>query len=254
MPIYAVIKGREVGVFTDVDFCREQVQHYSRGEFRKFGTYKEAQDYILEHDYLYSDESYLCLEHTKPVLVEDLEDYDGPPSKFRSSHYWLYSPDIRVYTDGACRGNGMRKKGGAGYGVYYPEEQCPNALVPIKFNATNQRAELLAIRHALIDLANYLAEDPYYVANCFEIVTDSKYGMQAVNEFSEKWCSNGWKTSGGNPVKNQDLLREMVRCANYIGRCGVELTWTYVPGHSGDSGNDHADALANEGADILRYP
>lgn len=63
------------------------------------------------------------------------------------------------------------------------------------------------------------------------------------------WISNGWKTSGGKVVENQDLInaiRLLLLKRDQIHRNGAQLI--YVKGHSGLLGNDEADKLARLGA------
>jgi ribonuclease HI len=49
----------------------------------------------------------------------------------------------------------------------------------------------------------------------------------------------GWKTATGNPVLNQDLWQQL----NQLNSSNIH--WRHVKGHSGESGNERADAIAN---------
>ena len=53
---------------------------------------------------------------------------------------------------------------------------------------------------------------------------------------------NGWKTASKSSVKNADLW---IKLDELVGNFDIE--WVWVKGHSGDSGNERADALANRG-------
>jgi ribonuclease HI len=56
------------------------------------------------------------------------------------------------------------------------------------------------------------------------------------------WKRNGWRTADKRPVKNVELWRALdVEIARH------EVRWAWVKGHSGDPGNERADALANRG-------
>ncbi|MCV6773028.1 ribonuclease HI, partial [Neisseria meningitidis] len=57
------------------------------------------------------------------------------------------------------------------------------------------------------------------------------------------WKRNGWKTAAKQPVKNDDLWKELDALA---GR--HQVSWTWVKGHAGHAENEHADDLANRGA------
>ena len=39
------------------------------------------------------------------------------------------------------------------------------------------------------------------------IVTDSKLMLESMTKWIHGWKRKGWKTAGGQPVKNQDLVR-----------------------------------------------
>src|SRR5690606_33356116 len=57
------------------------------------------------------------------------------------------------------------------------------------------------------------------------------------------WVRKGWKTAGGDPVKNRDLWERLHQA------CGRHtIDWRWVKGHSGDPDNERVDALAREAA------
>lgn len=60
-----------------------------------------------------------------------------------------------------------------------------------------------------------------------------------------KWKRNGWTTSTGSAVVNQDLWERLDRLCE--ARRGA-VRWEHVYGHSGDVGNEGADRLAVAGA------
>ena len=67
-----------------------------------------------------------------------------------------------------------------------------------------------------------------------------KNGMES---WIHGWKKNGWKTAAKQPVKNEDLWRELDRL------CGEhDIVWRWVKGHAGHTDNERADALANRGA------
>ncbi|KAH0476517.1 MAG: uncharacterized protein KVP18_002614 [Porospora cf. gigantea A] len=143
-----------------------------------------------------------------------------------------------VYTDGSCLGNG--KIGArAGWGVYFPADRAgcrgrlPGSL------QTNQRAELYAIIVALDKIREK--------AGTFEVVTDSVYAKNSMEEWIPRWKLNGWRTAKGAPVKNKDLLLTMVALQAGLGN---RVSFRFVYGHRGDSGNDVADNLARKAATL----
>ena len=60
------------------------------------------------------------------------------------------------------------------------------------------------------------------------------------------WKKKGWRTAGGQPVKNAELWRQLDELAHGAGH---RIDWHWVKGHAGDPGNERADALANRGVE-----
>ncbi|WP_326696150.1 ribonuclease HI [Streptomyces sp. NBC_01754] len=102
--------------------------------------------------------------------------------------------------------------------------------------ATNNIAELTALRELL------RSTDPSVPV---EVRMDSQYAMNAVTKWLPGWKRNGWKTSGGKPVANQELVVEI---DGLLGGRGV--SFRYVPAHQvdGDPLNALADQAASEAA------
>jgi ribonuclease HI len=103
-------------------------------------------------------------------------------------------------------------------------------------HATNNVAELTALERLLA------ATDPGVP---LEARMDSQYAMNAVTAWLPKWKRNGWKTSGGKPVANQELVARIdALLANR------EVKFVYVPAHQvgGDVLNAFADQAASQTA------
>jgi ribonuclease HI len=75
------------------------------------------------------------------------------------------------------------------------------------------------------------------------IYTDSEYVRKGITEWMVGWKRRGWKTADGKPVKNVELWQKLEAAA-----AAHKVEWRWVKGHSGDPGNERADALANKGA------
>ena len=140
---------------------------------------------------------------------------------------------VIIYTDGACRGN----PGPGGWGVILSYKGNTKELYGGERETTNNRMELLAVINALETLTK-----PCNV----QINSDSKYVLQGITEWMDNWKKRGWKTASKSPVKNEDLWRRLDTA-----RTPHRIEWTWVKGHSGDTGNDRADQLANLGIDSL---
>jgi ribonuclease HI len=61
------------------------------------------------------------------------------------------------------------------------------------------------------------------------------------------WKKRGWKTADKQPVKNEDLWRELDRLAGLH-----QLEWLWVRGHAGHVDNERADMLARRGVETAR--
>ncbi|MFJ4468210.1 ribonuclease H [Streptomyces sp. NPDC089424] len=138
--------------------------------------------------------------------------------------------------DGASKGN----PGPAGWAwVVADENESPTRWEAGPLGrATNNVAELTALERLLT------ATDPGVP---LEIRMDSQYAMKAVTTWLPGWKRNGWKTSAGKPVANQDLV---VRIDALLEGRAVEFR--HVPAHQvdGDPLNDFADRAASQAASV----
>ncbi|MEI7995281.1 MAG: ribonuclease HI [Methylococcaceae bacterium] len=140
---------------------------------------------------------------------------------------------VIIYTDGACRGN----PGPGGWGVILNYKGKIKELYGAEKLTTNNRMELMAAIQSLESLTR-----PCFV----QLNSDSSYVLKGITDWMPNWKKRGWKTAAKTPVKNEDLWRRLDAA---IARHNVE--WKWVKGHSGDTGNDRADTLANMGIDSL---
>ncbi|QBI55871.1 Ribonuclease HI [Streptomonospora litoralis] len=141
---------------------------------------------------------------------------------------------MRIHTDGACAGN----PGPGGWGVVLRYGEYAKELYGGEARTTNNRMELMAAIMALEALKR-----PLRVV----LHTDSTYVRNGITSWIHGWKRAGWLTRAKQPVKNADLWRRLDTAANRH-----EIEWQWVRGHSGDSGNERADALACRGRDEAR--
>ena len=73
-----------------------------------------------------------------------------------------------------------------------------------------------------------------------EFYTDSNYLRDGVTRWMCGWKRNGWKTKSKQPVKNEDLWRQLDAVVSKH-----QINWHWVKGHAGDAGNERCDELAN---------
>ena len=140
---------------------------------------------------------------------------------------------VRIYTDGACKGN----PGPGGWGALLQSGGHERELFGGDPATTNNRMELTAVIRALAAL-----KQPSTV----EVYTDSEYVMKGITEWLAAWKRRGWKTADRKPVKNADLWRELEELVHRH-----EVRWHWVRGHAGHPENERADALANRGVASL---
>jgi len=138
---------------------------------------------------------------------------------------------IKIYTDGACKGN----PGPGGWGAVLQYGEHAKELFGGELTTTNNRMELMAAIEALLIL-----KEPCDII----LTTDSQYVRKGITEWLAGWKRNGWKTAAKKPVKNADLWQ---RLDEQNARHQIE--WKWVKGHSGHPGNELADQLANRGVE-----
>jgi ribonuclease HI len=140
---------------------------------------------------------------------------------------------VRIYTDGACKGN----PGPGGWGALLQFDGREKELCGGEPATTNNRMELTAVIRALEALRRRCEVDLY---------TDSQYVQKGISEWVASWKRRGWKTADKKPVKNVDLWLELDRLAG-----GHDIRWHWVRGHAGHAENERADQLANKGIESL---
>jgi ribonuclease HI len=139
-----------------------------------------------------------------------------------------------VWTDGACSGN--PGPGGWAAIVVPPDGSDAVELSGGAPHTTNNRMEYTAALEGLRAL-------PADSRAC--IVTDSRLMLDSMTKWIAGWKRRGWKTAGGDPVKNQDLVRALEA---EIARHAV-VRWHWVRGH--ETGERHAHKALNDRADQL---
>lgn len=140
---------------------------------------------------------------------------------------------VKIYADGACKGN----PGTGGWGALLIAGDREKELCGGERSTTNNRMELQAVIEALGALTR----------PCEVIVyTDSQYVQKGISEWIHRWKICGWKTSAREPVKNIDLWQALDAA-----QAQHKITWRWIKGHAGHICNERADKLANRGVEIV---
>jgi ribonuclease HI len=133
----------------------------------------------------------------------------------------MQSDQIVIHTDGACKGN----PGPGGWGTVIEQNGNQQKLSGSEPQTTNNRMEMTAVIKGLE------AVDP---SAKVLISSDSTYVINTMTK--------GWKRK-----VNHDLWDQLDRLVR-----NRDISWRWVRGHSGDRGNELADALATKEAGTAR--
>ena len=126
---------------------------------------------------------------------------------------------IKIYADGACRGNQNTTNIG-GYGVVLIYKDSIKELNNAFQDTTNNKMEILSVIEGLKSLKRF--DIPV------EVYSDSQYVVNTIN--------NGWRKNA-----NLDLWDELDRLIEKFDN----VKFIKVKGHSDNNYNNRADKLAN---------
>ncbi len=134
---------------------------------------------------------------------------------------------IKIYTDGASRGN----PGPGGFGVVMLYGDLRKEISEGFRITTNNRMELLSVIVALEALKKE--------GTAVTVYSDSKYVVDSVEK---KWVF-GWEKKYFKDKKNEDLWKRFLRVYR---KHQVKFVW--VKGHASNQENNRCDELAVEAA------
>ncbi|MBZ9752430.1 ribonuclease HI [Deinococcus sp. HMF7620] len=147
----------------------------------------------------------------------------------------IQGENVDLYSDGACD----TQAGHGGWATILNYKGKELVLSGHEAGTTNNRMELRGLLEGL-----KMLKRPCQV----RVVTDSQYLRKAFTDgWILKWQRNGWKTAGGDPVKNQDLWEDLIAQARLHA-----LTFVWVKGHAGHGENERVDELAVQERKKLR--
>ena len=137
-------------------------------------------------------------------------------------------PSTGVFTDGSSHPN----PGPGGWGfVWVSDGEIQLEGHGEDPDTTNNRMELTA----LIEAYRALPADA-----AVTVFSDSQLCVKTITEWAPKWERNGWVRKG-NPLKNLDLVKELLQLYREHPDCPLE----WMRAHVGYRWNEYADSLAS---------
>lgn len=137
---------------------------------------------------------------------------------------------IKLYTDGACRGNGeLNNLGAFAYRLEYGKHVKEGSWT--KANTTNNEMELAAVVAGL----NAIKTTNIPI----EVIIDSAYVYGCAVTWIEAWRAKDYTKKGG--LKNRGLIIAL----DTLVQKQENITFTVVKGHNGHPGNERVDVLCN---------
>lgn len=235
---YVVWQGKQTGIFTDWETCRQQVQGVAGAKYKSYESRAEA------------EAAFKCGPAAKGTAAPKSKKNanSNSPKTWSDEEIKTLTFDTLIYTDGGCEpnpgeaGSGMAiyrdgKIDELWYGLYNPE-------------GTNNTAELNALYQALVQ-----AESELKKHRSVAILCDSKYSIQCVTQWAANWEKKGWTRPGGE-IKNLELIKELY--GQYL-LIKDQVKVLHVNGHVGVEGNELADrmsilAIEEHNTEFCRYP
>lgn len=233
---YVVKKGYQPGIYKTWLECKKAVEGFKSPIYKKFSSFDEANIFFKKEDKKTTkDTNKIVLGNTlSSISKEDMQKIKEMCKNIKSSsysedinynvNYWncindssveeCETNDIYIFTDGSARKLNSNSKGNnefdnaydSGVGVYLGY-QCINIKEQYN-NKTNNQCELMAIDYAFKLIVRYYRELSK-IGKVIKIVSDSEYSIKACSIWLNQWKKNNWMTSGGEPVKNRELIESI---------------------------------------------
>lgn len=230
---YVVKRGHKTGIYKTWTECKAAIDGFKSPIFKKFGSFEEANIfYKAELPSFNQSEKKISTARandtesidirnggilTGTLAPQEQERIRAICTNIKSAPFstdlnynvadWnVLNNEIYIFTDGSSK---RAQNGGlstAGLGVYVGS-QCIN-IKEIYQGRTNNQCELGALDYAFKLIIRYYRELSE-MGKTIKIVSDSEYSIKAVSLWLTAWKKNGWRTSGGEPVKNKELIESI---------------------------------------------
>lgn len=236
---YVVKRGHKTGIFKTWFECKASVDGFKSPIFKKFGSFEEANTFYKAELPAFNS----CVPKNKmsssartseKSQTESIDIRNGgiisgtlPPQEkarirticnniksapfgedlnYNVAAWNVLNDEIYIFTDGSSRRSPDGDSSMAGLGVYLGA-LCTN-IKEIYKSRTNNQCELGALDYAFKLIIRYHRELSE-MGKTIKIVSDSEYSIKAVSLWLTAWKKNGWHTSGGEPVKNKELIESI---------------------------------------------
>ncbi len=207
---YAVITGQRPGIYTDWPTAQAQVKGYPGAKYKGFATRAEAETWIKFS--ATGSSTRKNKDNAKPPVSAPIEKVG----------------EVVIYTDGGALNN----PGPGGYGIVQIYNGKRKEISGGFRLTTNNRMELTACIVALRKLE--------YRDKSITLYSDSSYVVNGINKsWAKSWRRRGWVKADRKPAVNPDLWSELLDLVE-----GLDISFKWVKGHSGNPMNERCDELA----------
>lgn len=155
----------------------------------------------------------------------------------------VFMARIVMDADGACSGN----PGPGGWACLLRIDDRQVMLQGGSPHSTNNVMELRAVAAGLAWIRDNAGNGPFDL----EMRLDAEYVLKGLRDWRANWKARGWRKSSGERVKNAEIWQDLDGLMEALGKAGT-IRFTQVRGHSGDPGNEAADAAAVAARDASR--
>ncbi|KAJ8679571.1 hypothetical protein QAD02_015358 [Eretmocerus hayati] len=182
MPYYVVLRGRNPGIYHDLEEYLDEVDGYPSNYSRRFDDWSEARAFMKYHRVL-----------------------GGPAQSSLVGATGGYQHDsngrVIIHAVGVIL-NQNTDEAEAAIGVWFGPNHPRNISQLVEGNPTLNDAEIQAATAAIREASD---------ANIGSIVlkTYSRYMAETVRVYLETWKALGWIRTGGDPLANEESLKEL---------------------------------------------
>lgn len=118
--------------------------------------------------------------------------------------------ELFIFSDGNCKNNGS-KNAVAGFSVHFHNKDFQQFNITKLIESTektNNIAELSGLNY-IVDIID-INKELFQKYNII-IILDSMYVINCITKWNKNWIKNNWKNSKNEPVKNKELLQNILK-------------------------------------------